>query len=41
MMEELIRGGVAKQIMDMEPRAIYLHCYGHALNLACQETLFV
>ena len=23
----------------MEPRAIFLHCYGHALNLACQDTI--
>ena len=33
------RTGVAKQITDMEPRAIVLHCYGHALNLACQDTI--
>ena len=33
------RTGVAKQITDMEPRAIFLHCYGHALNLACQDTI--
>ncbi len=33
------RTGVAKQIADMEPHAIFLHCYGHALNLACQDTI--
>ena len=33
------RTGVAKQIADMEPCAIFLHCYGHALNLACQDTI--
>lgn len=29
------REGVAKQILKEEPKAIYTHCYGHALNLAC------
>ncbi len=33
------RNGVAKQTADMEPRTIFLHCYGHALNLACQDTI--
>ncbi len=33
------RTGVAKQIADMEPRAIFLHCYGHALNFACQDNI--
>ena len=31
--------GVAKQITDEEPRAIYLHCYGHALNLAAADSV--
>lgn len=31
--------GVAKQITDKEPRAFYIHCYGHALNLAIGDTL--
>ncbi|XP_062505043.1 zinc finger MYM-type protein 1-like [Corticium candelabrum] len=26
--------GVAKQLLDEEPRALYTYCYGHALNLA-------
>ena len=26
--------GVAKQLCDEEPRAVYTHCYGYALNLA-------
>ena len=26
--------GVAKVLLDEEPRALYTHCYGHALNLA-------
>ena len=28
------RNGVATQIMAEEKRAVYTHCYGHALNLA-------
>jgi hypothetical protein len=31
--------GVATQVLNEEPRAIYTHCYGHALNLACQDTV--
>ena len=34
-----IRSGVAKQIADFEPRAIFTHCYGHALNLAVADTV--
>ena len=30
--------GVAAQIQMEEPRAIYLHCMGHSLNLAVQDT---
>ena len=30
--------GVATQIQMEEPRAIYLHCMRHALNLAVQDT---
>ena len=29
------RSGVAKQLGDEEPRANFVHCYGHSLNLAC------
>lgn len=32
-------GGVAAQILHEEPKAIYTHCYGHALNLACSDTV--
>lgn len=28
------KSGVAKQLSEDENRAVYLHCYGHALNLA-------
>lgn len=31
--------GVAKLVCDLEERAIYTHCYGHALNLAAGDTL--
>ena len=30
---------VAKEIQSIEPRALYLHCYGHSLNLAVSDTL--
>ena len=33
------RSGVAKQICDLESRAVYTHCYGHSLNLACMDTI--
>ena len=28
-----VRNGVARQLTNEEPRAIFTHCYGHALNL--------
>ena len=33
------KSGVAKQIMDLEHRALYTHCYGHALNLAVGDSI--
>lgn len=33
------RSGVAKLVIAQEARAIYTHCYGHALNLACGDTI--
>ena len=33
------RSGVVKKMCDAEPRAVYTHCYGHALNLACGDTI--
>ncbi len=33
------RSGIAKQITDIESRAIYTHCYGHSLNLAVGDTV--
>ena len=32
-------GGLAKMITNDEPRAVYIHCYGHALNLACSDVV--
>lgn len=34
-----IRGGVAKQLRDVEPRALFMHCHGHALNLAASDAI--
>ena len=34
------RSGVSTQITNIEPRALYTHCYnGHALNLATQDAI--
>lgn len=33
------RSGVAKRIYDEEPRALFTHCYGHALNLAIADAV--
>ena len=33
------RNGVAAQIPSVEPRALYMHCYGHSLNLAMCNTI--
>ena len=33
------RSGVAKSIMDEEPRAVYTHCYDHSLNLAANDAI--
>ena len=33
------KGGVSKQIMDKEKRALFSHCYGHSLNLAISDAI--
>ena len=33
------RSGIVKQLHDEEPRALYLHCHGHALNLAAGDAI--
>ena len=34
-----VKSGVAVKIKELEPRALYTHCYGHALNLAAQDSI--
>ena len=34
------RNGTATEILKDEPRAVYTHCYGHALNLAACDTVW-
>ena len=31
--------GLDKMITDDEPRAVYIHCCGHALNVACSDAV--
>ena len=33
------KAGVAVKIEEMEPRAVFTHCYGHALNLGVNDTI--
>ena len=33
------RYGVSVKIQKLEPRAVFTHCYGHALNLAVSDTI--
>ncbi len=33
------KGGVAAKIAEMESRALFTHCYGHALNLGVGDTI--
>lgn len=33
------KSGVATTVTAAELRAIYTHCYGHSLNLACCDTI--
>ena len=30
---------MAKQISQVEPRAVFTHCYGYSINLAASDTL--
>ena len=32
-----VKSGVAIKILADEPRALFTHCYGHALNLTTQQ----
>ena len=31
--------GVATRIQQLEPKAVFVHCYGHALNLSVNDTM--
>ncbi len=33
------RRGVAAKMQQIEPRAVFTHCYGHALNLSVNDTI--
>lgn len=33
------RNGVAKQLEELEPRALFIHCHGHSLNLAAGDAI--
>ena len=33
------KSGVATRLSAAEPRAVFTHCYGHSLNLACVDTI--
>jgi len=33
------KAGVAALLKQEEPRALYTHCYGHATNLACSDSV--
>ena len=35
------KNGVSIQILAAEPRATFVHCYGHALNLATADVVSV
>ena len=34
-----IRGGVSQQLLKEESRALFIHCYGHSLNLAASDAI--
>ena len=33
------RTGVARNISEEEPRALFIHCYGHSMSLAATDTI--
>ena len=33
------RAGVATKVQEIEPRAVFTHCYGHALNLGVSDAI--
>ena len=34
-----VKSSAAKQISDIKPRAVFIHCYGHSLNLEASDML--
>ena len=34
-----VKSGVAARLSREKPRAVYTHCYGHALSLACSDAI--
>ncbi len=34
-----VTSGVSTIISQIEPRALYTHCYGHSLNIAASDSL--
>ena len=34
-----VQKGLASRMKDCSPRSVYVHCYGHLLNLAIQDTM--
>ena len=35
----VVKSGVSTQLSKEEPRAVYTHCYGHALNLTVSDMM--
>ena len=33
------KSGVAKRICDLEPRAVFMHCFEHPLSLAASDAI--
>ena len=33
------KAGIATKITELKPRAVFNHCYGHALNLGISDTI--
>ena len=33
------KGGLKTRILEVNQKALYVHCYGHSLNLAVQDTV--
>ena len=34
-----VNNGVVKQIQNIDKRAVFIHCNGHIINLAAQDTI--